>query len=785
MHSEKRYRRAAKAGGVGVWEWNIATGQLYVDPVLKELLGYEEHEIRDEPDDWRRLVHAADWAAARNRARAHLAGECPLYEIELRMVHRDGGIRWFLVRGSVTRDAKGRALSMAGACTEITGRKRAEEALRQAEENNRLILESTRDCVEILDLDGRVLHLNDEGLRMLELEDASSASNRAMTDFYQDGRAADEALAAARHGACGRFRARLRTASGSRKWLDTVVTPIMGANDEVVRLLAVSRDVTEQRRQETLRAAQHEMLERIASGSALPDVLDWLVRCVEQLSDGLRCSVLLLDEDGATMKHAAAPSLPPEYVRTIDGTRIGTRAGSCGTAMFVGTTVIVSDILSDPLWEECRDVARRSGLRACWSVPIFSPQRNVLGSLAMYYGEPRTPGREELWLIESAAYIAGIAIEQQHAQHALRESEARNSAILRAIPDWMFLLTVDGTYLDCHVNDVTSLYAPPSAFLGKNVREVLPPDLAESFVRAFERVNATDEPEIVEYALGSGGEERFYEAHVVRCHGDKILSIVRDVTDRKHAEVEAATQRRELAHLSRVAVLGELTGALAHELSQPLTAGLSNALAARLLLERDPLDAKEVKEALDDIISDNRRAGSVIDRLRALLRKEGPELQTIDVNDVIREVLDLAHSEILSRRINVTTALAPGAALVSGDRVQLQQVILNLLLNACEALSEVPVHKRRLTVETKIDGGAVHLAVSDRGAGIPKDELERVFEPFVSFRDGGLGLGLAISRSIVLAHGGSLRAENNAEGGATFRCYLPITDAGGIERAAS
>jgi C4-dicarboxylate-specific signal transduction histidine kinase len=301
---------------------------------------------------------------------------------------------------------------------------------------------------------------------------------------------------------------------------------------------------------------------------------------------------------------------------------------------------------------------------------------------------------------------------------------------------------------------------------------VLPPPLGERLARAFARVGASDEQEEIEYTMGSDDSERFFEASIARCDGDKILSIVRDVTDRKRAQLEADAQRRQLAHLSRVAVLGELAGALAHELSQPLTAVLINAQAARRLADLEPADVAEVRAALDDIIRNNQRAGTVIDHLRALLRKEVPALQPVSVNDVVREVVDLAHSEIISRRVTVTSTLAPEAPLVLGDRIQLQQVVLNLLLNACDALSELP--RRHIALTTTIEDTTVQLVVSDSGMGIPEDQLQQVFEPFVTFRDHGLGLGLAISRSIVSAHRGSIRAENNADGGATFRCFLPI-----------
>ena len=191
----------------------------------------------------------------------------------------------------------------------------------------------------------------------------------------------------------------------------------------------------------------------IASGRGLAEVLDCLVRLVEQQSNGMQCSLLLLDEDGTHARHGAAAGLPEDYIRAIDGLPIGPRAGSCGTAMFLGTRVIVTDILTDPLWEDYREVARRHGLRACWSAPIFSAHGKVLGSFAMYYEQPRTPSAEELRLIESTADVARIAIERQRAEDALRHSEARNRAMLRAIPDWMFLMTVDGVFLDYHARD--------------------------------------------------------------------------------------------------------------------------------------------------------------------------------------------------------------------------------------------------------------------------------------------------------------------------------------------
>ncbi len=775
MDSHEQYRRAAAAGGVGVWDWNLLTGEIYVDPFLKELLGYADAEIRNHLDDWGRLVHPDDVPAVMARANAHIAGESALYEVEHRMLHRDGSIRWFLARGSVTRDAHGTPIRMVGTDTDITERRRHQEALVQAQEISTRIVESSGDCLLLLNLFGGVLYVNPEGVRLLQLCGFSDMEEMQFTEFWESDarRDAEEALMRARSGDRGRFQSSLQTTFGTTKWLDVVITPIFDLHGTVVQLLSVSRDLTDRRREEAFRAGQHRVLEMIAMRAALAEVLTALVELIEEQSDGLLCSVLLLDDDGISIRHGAAPNLPDAYIRAIDGAGIGPQAGSCGTAMYLAAPVIVEDILVDPLWEPYRDIARQFGLRACWSTPILSSGRTVLGSFAMYYTQPRAPGPDELRLIETAADIAGIAIEHQRAQQALRRSEARNEAILRAIPDWMFVITAEGMFLDYHAKEPAKLFMPPTRFLGRRINEVFSPPLAQAFEHASDRARLSGETEKLEFRLGPVERERYYEASVVRCDSDKVLTIVRDISDRKQAEVDADIQRSELAHLGRVAILGELSGALAHELSQPLAAILTNAQAARRYLDRTPLDIEELRATLDDVIRNDKRAGAVIDRLRALLRKGNSDMQPLNLNEVAQEVLDLTHSELISRRMAVTVRLGGAIPPVLGDRVQLQQVVLNLVLNACDAMTDAEPDERRLTLETQVDDAFVQLTVSDRGVGIPDEQLDAVFEPFVTFREAGLGLGLAISRSIVNAHQGRIEAENNADRGATFRCFLP------------
>jgi PAS domain S-box-containing protein len=647
-------------------------------------------------------------------------------------------------------------------------------------QTRRCSVETSRDCLKILDLDGRLIYINPAGLDQLGVEAPRDLLHQPWVTLWQenDRETVRDAIARAKAGAIGRFQAPCRTPAGTMKWWDVAVMPVVDTGGSIVQLLAVSRDVSALWQAEAFQAGQHQVLEMIATGAPIAHVLTLLAHLVEDQCEGTVCSVLLLDTDGVHVRLGAAPSLPDEYARRVDGQPVGPRVGTCGTVMQVGQPVIVTDFVChcDPQWDVLRDAAMASGLRACWSTPILSPHKKVLGSFAMHCGTPRGPSREELRLIETAADLAGAAIDHHRSQEALRHSEERNRAILRAIPDWMFVMSGDGVFLDCHAKNPEDLLAPPEVFLGKSMHEILPPWLAEAHQRAFERALATNEPERLEYSLESHGEQRFYEVCIVRCDSDRLLSIVRDITDRKRAELDAAAQRQELAHLNRVLILAEQSGALAHELSQPLAAILTNAQAARRLVDQSPPDLDEVRAALDDVIKNDKRAGVVIHRLREFLKKSNIVLQPVDLNEVTREVLDLTHSDLLLRRMPITTALSPGIPLVMGDRVQLQQVILNLVLNACDAMSTVEPAERELTLTTVADDRFVQIAIADRGVGIPDGQLDSVFDPFVTHRTHGLGLGLTISRSIVLAHRGRIQAENNADRGATFRCFLPVAN---------
>ena len=295
-------------------------------------------------------------------------------------------------------------------------------------------------------------------------------------------------------------------------------------------------------------------------------------------------------------------------------------------------------------------------------------------------------------------------------------------------------------------------------------------------------LNGAEDRRQIDCREPSEGEAGWFEVsfeRLRRADGGAVITRT-DVTARKRAEADARNQRQQLTHLSRAAVLGQLSGAFAHELKQPLTSIRGNAEAALSLLSKGTASPEELTEILNDIVQDDERAAQVIQRLRALMGKGDPQHAPVELNDLVRESLDLIHSEFVTRNVVANFHLDPALPAVLADRIQMQQVVLNLLMNACEAMVGIPIGNRQTNISTRFlpAAEAAEITVHDTGTGIPPGETERIFQPFVTTKSHGLGLGLAICRSVAEAHNGVMWAENAPEGGAIFHIKIPI--AGGL-----
>jgi signal transduction histidine kinase len=258
-----------------------------------------------------------------------------------------------------------------------------------------------------------------------------------------------------------------------------------------------------------------------------------------------------------------------------------------------------------------------------------------------------------------------------------------------------------------------------------------------------------------------------------------LAEILVNVTEHKRAEIEVNRARTQLLHVERSARMGELTASLAHELNQPLAAILSNAQAALRFLQSEKVNLNELREILHDIIQDDQRAGNVIRSLRSMMKREERERNPIILNTVLNEVTHILHTESIFRNVHIDTEFDESLPPVLGDKVQLQQVALNLVVNAADAMSQNPPEHRRIILGTRVNKDRIRVTIRDFGPGIDQGSLDRIFQPFFTTKGTGLGMGLAVSQTIVEAHGGHIWAENHPDGGATFFIELPISGTSG------
>ncbi|WP_082609657.1 ABC transporter substrate binding protein [Bosea sp. Root381] len=382
-----------------------------------------------------------------------------------------------------------------------------------------------------------------------------------------------------------------------------------------------------------------------------------------------------------------------------------------------------------------------------------------------------------------SAVVSGLLFQRRRRRRAetlLKESEERMTFTAASVNValWQFDRETDELWATDHARALFGLGndAPLTrdAFL-----EAIHPDDRALAINSLSKVTSTDRSAVADVRVVRDGEQRWIRIRArsqsdLKRNAKHLSGIFIDMTDQKLAEIEASLQRQEVAHLMRVSVLGELSGAIAHEINQPLTAIQANAETGLDLLAATSPDLAELRDVLQDIVDDNRRASEVIQRLRNLLKKGETNPVPVDVNDLVNSTLALLRNELVSRRIGVRSELATGLPETVADPVQLQQVLLNLLVNAMDAMAATPAAERLLTISTNwTPAKVIELRVNDCGPGIQPSAASRLFEPFYTTKHHGLGLGLAICSTIIEALGGKISLENGAGGGAVASLLLP------------
>jgi PAS domain S-box-containing protein len=389
-------------------------------------------------------------------------------------------------------------------------------------------------------------------------------------------------------------------------------------------------------------------------------------------------------------------------------------------------------------------------------------------------------------IVAAQSLILGALLVQRRrrlrAENLLRESEERMTFAAAAanIGLWQFDRHRNELWATEHCRAMFGI-ARDAPLTRDAFLSVVHPDDLQAATQLLQKSFETEQPAISDVRIVLPGEEVRWVRMRARSRSEgggrpgQLGGIFIDITEQKSAEAEVALQRLEVEHLMRVSVLGELSGSIAHEVNQPLTAILSNAQAALHLLAQDSPDLVEIRDALEEIVHEDNRAGEVIHRLRGLLKKGERKAENVNINDLVRSTVSLLHSELIGRDIDVSLNLENSEFLTWGDSVQLQQVLLNLVMNAMDAMVSTPIAQRFILISTQgAQTGRVDVHVKDRGHGIRPKENGHVFEPFYTTKDHGLGLGLTLCSTIIQAHQGRLTLANDEGGGAIAVLSLPI-----------
>jgi len=529
---------------------------------------------------------------------------------------------------------------------------------------------------------------------------------------------------------------------------------------------------------EALLAGERRLLEMVATGEPLPDVLHALCNIAEATGSGVHCSILLIDSD-AKFHFGAGPSVPPGYAKAIEDVPVMPEVGPCGMAASLKRQVVVDDLVADPRWRPLpwHAAAVKFGLRSACSTPILARSGEVLGTFAMYYEQPGSPSPIDQTIIQQFTHIASIAIERAQREAALKRSEAFLAEAQRLSSTGSFLWRVSTGEMTWSEETYRIFeFDPGTRVTLELINSRYHPDDLPLFYEWVSRASreAQDLEAEPRLRMGDGSIKYVHTlAHATRNERGELeyIGAVQDVTERRRSEDALNKVRSELAHVARVTTLGALTASIAHEVNQPLSGIVTNASTSLRMLADDPPNLEGARETARRTIRDANRASEVIARLRALFGKKAPAMEGVDLNEAIREVVALAANEFQRDRVAIRSELATDLPSTQGDRVQLQQVVHNLLRNARDAMLGANGGPLSVVIKTACDDGGVRLTVTDSGVGV--ESPDRLFDAFYTTKSNGMGIGLWVSRSIIESHRGRIWAERNEGPGTTFGLWLP------------
>jgi PAS domain S-box-containing protein len=778
--SEAYLSEAQQLSHTGSFGWRLSTGEILWSEETFRIFQYDR-VTKPTVELVLQRVHPEDAALVQQTIeRASQDGKD--FDFEYRLLMPDGLVKHVHVVAHALSDESG-GIQFVGAVMDITEQHRSRAALEKAfgeiknsQDRLRLVIDTIPGMVWSALPDGTVDFVNQRWVEYhgLSWEDLGRQGGFASVIHPDDVVwSIDNWNAALAAGKPTEGEIRVRGADGEYRWFLARAVPLHDELGNIVKWYGTITDIEDRKRAEMLLGGEKRLLEMIARGDSPALILDALCRFVEELASGCLSSILLLDPNTNSLRHGSAPSLPTEYAEAIDGIVIGPSVGSCGTAAYRREPVIVSDIATDPLWADYRELALAHGLRACWSTPILSSAGRVLGTFAIYYREPHSPTPQDSNVIGQITHLASIALERAQAAQELQQQANLLEQSHDAILIWEFPRTI--VYWNRGAEQLYGFSRKEA--IGRPSHELLHtehPMATDEFEAALERDG--DWAGELTHTTRDGRKIIVESRHVLMREADGrrlVLETNRDITERKRAAEALRQAEADLAHVSRVTTMGELTASLAHEVNQPITAAVTNANTCVRWLAGDAPNIQEARDAAIRSAKDGTRAAEIISRIRLLFEKGILEREMVDINEVIREIIILLRSETTRYSISVRTELGTGLPELMGDRVQLQQVFMNLVLNGIDAMKDMD-DKRELFIKSeRWENEQVLVSVRDTGSGLPLQQADQIFDAFFTTKLHGTGMGLSISRSIVESHGGRLWADGKSPPGATFHIALP------------
>ncbi len=733
--NEVRLEEAQRIAHFGWWERDFSTNRVLLSDELCRIFGVQPADIPEWHQRWLHLIHPEDRSRVAESAAAALR-RGPRYDVEYRVVRPDGTVRVVHSRGDVTWDDAGRPMRQFGVLQDITELRRAERELRASEARFRIFVDHAMDAFFLLDDRLSVIDVNRQAC------DSLGYSREELVGMQP--RDFDVGLDEA-----SMTRLNQRVVAGETLTFETLHRRKDGTSFPVEiragqfepggRLLCLVRDITERKRGvDALRASEERFRTLVQFSFDVYWETDAQHRFIRQeFVEGLAATPAPGSDIGKT------PWELPEFEA------------------------------SEEDWRRYRET-----LDAHLPFRDFELARSTPDGGKRYVSASGTPVVDEEGHFLGYRGVGRDVTERKQAEVDIRESEQRFRTLFEKANDAIFVENERDEIVEVNERACSLLGYSRQELLTMKVSDLQAPEIRGQVGGVIRRELERHGNAMFETVdLHRSGRRILVEVTntPIFDQGQKlVLSVVRDVTERKRAAEALQQMHEQLAHANRVATMGQLTASIAHEIAQPIGAVYNRANAAINFLSKDPPDLEEVREAISGIAGAADRAREIIGRIRDQVKKAPPRKDIFDLNRTIEEVLLLAGSTITKEAIFVQADFAKGLPPVRGDRVQLQQVVLNLILNAVEAMSSVDNCSRELQISTKHnETGDVLVTVSDTGPGVTPENLERVFESFFTTKSSGVGIGLSICRSILEGHGGSLWANANEPRGARFQFTLP------------